>query len=586
MTRGHEDEYMVELKTLSVKNFLSVGDTPIVINFDEHHRTIINGANGVGKSTLFIESICYALYGKPFRSLKKGQLINIINKKGTMVDLSFLKNNVEFRVKRGQKPNVFEIYKDGELLQQTASITEYQELLDQIIGIELNTFKQIVAIGTAGYLPFMQLPTYKRRAMIEDLVGIDVFSIINDFNKSSIRDLKVEDKTNDVSITAKKEQYKLHKAYQDEQQLAVESQIESIEEMIKQNDEKIKTLLDENINHDNKIELLKSTAETVKDITLQIDKHKQTLVALKSEKTFIAKKKQLLDDHNSCPTCEQGIDISLKETQYPIIESKISDIMDKAIGISDKIKLLASQQIEAKTAQTNIDTYSADIRLNEQTIKSSERSNNRLRDSIEELLKPKEDMSEHLDRTADELKELVNTKKEITDELFNRDIIKNMIGDTGVKKFIIGQYIPLLNGYVNHYLDALGADYVFILDEEFNETIKSNGRDTFTYTSFSQGERSRIDLSIILAFRKLVEARSNNVAIMNVFILDEVLDSSLDGAGTDNVNSLLKEISKENGGTKLFVISHNPNNVTSGVWTDSIELTKVGNFTQISKNTL
>lgn len=583
--QGYE-VYMVELKTLSVKNFLSVGEKPIVINFEDHHRTIINGANGTGKSTLFIESICYALYGKPFRSLKKSQLINVINKKGTMIELSFLKNKVEFAIKRGQKPNVFEIYKGGELLQQTASVSEYQELLDQIIGIELNTFKQIVAIGTAGYLPFMQLPTFKRRAMIEDLVGIDVFSIINDFNKSSIRDLKVEDKTNDVSITAKKEQYKLHKAYQDEQQLATDSQIESIEEMITQNNNKVELLTEENIVNKDKIVSLSEIANKFRDVSSQIEKYKQSLVALKSEKNYVTDKKKLLDEHNSCPTCEQGIGSNLKESQYPIIESKIASIMGTAVDLSDKIKLLSSEKIEAKEAQNDIDAYSADIKLNEQTIKTCGSSNKRLKDSIEELLKPKEDMSEHLNRTADELEELVNTKKDITDELFNRDIIKNMIGDTGVKKFIIGQYIPLLNSYVNHYLDALGADYVFMLDEEFNETIKSSGRDAFTYTSFSQGERSRIDLSIILAFRKLVEARSNNVAIMNVFILDEVLDSSLDGSGTDNVNSLLKELSKENGGTKVFVISHNPHNVTSGVWTDSIELTKVGNFTQISKNTL
>ena len=583
--QGYE-VYMVELKTLSVKNFLSVGEKPIVINFEDHHRTIINGANGVGKSTLFIESICYALYGKPFRNLKKGQLINVINKKGAMVELSFLKNNTEFNIRRGQKPNIFEIYKGGELLQQASSVAEYQELLDQIIGIELNTFKQIVAIGTAGYLPFMQLPTFKRRAMIEDLVGIDIFSIINDFNKSSIRDLKIEDKTNDVSIIAKKDQYKLHKAYQDEQQIATDSQIESIEEMIAQNNNKIKLLTEENIIKDSNIVSLSEIANKFRDVSSQIEKYKQNLVALKSEKTYITNKKKLLDEHNSCPTCEQGICSSLKESQYPIIESKIENIMDNAIELSDKIKLLTSQKLEAKEAQEYIDDYIAEIKLNEQTIKTSIKSNESLSNSIQELLKPKEDMSEHLNRAASELDELINTKKDITDELYNRDIIKNMIGDTGVKKFIIGQYIPLLNSYVNHYLDALGADYVFILDEEFNETIKSSGRDSFTYTSFSQGERSRIDLSIILAFRKLVEARSNNTAIMNVFILDEVLDSSLDGSGTDNVNSLLKELSKENGGTKVFVISHNPHNVTSGVWTDSIELTKVGNFTQISKNTL
>jgi len=260
--------------------------------------------------------------------------------------------------------------------------------------------------------------------------------------------------------------------------------------------------------------------------------------------------------------------------------------MSRAKSLSDTIKELNAEKLKAIAAQTDIDTLNSDIALQCQTIENCIANNKALNELIEDASIPKQDMSEQLKDTALQLKELIDDKSTAVDEQFNRNIIKNMIGDTGVKKFIIAQYIPLLNGYISHYLEALGANYVFLLDEEFNETIKSRGRDTFSYNSFSQGERGRIDLSIILAFRKLVEARSNNDAIMNLLILDEILDSSLDADGTDDVNNLLKEISKENGGTKLFVISHNPNNALSGVWTDAIDLKKQGNFTTITKNKL
>ena len=577
---------MVELKTLSVKNFLSIGKSPIDIIFDEHNRTLVSGSNGAGKSTLFLESICYALYGKSFRSLKKGQLINTINKKNCVVELTFIKNNIEFKVVRGQKPNVFEIYKEGVILTQSASVAEYQEVLDQIVGIELNTFKQIVAIGTAGYLPFMQLPTYKRRAMIEDLIGIDVFSIVNDFNKAHIRSLKTEVKTTDVALKGKTEQYKLHKKYQEEQQNNTDAQINNLQQQINENENEIVKLQNEVSTKENEINTLLPTADRLSQINTAISKLKQNLASLKSEKTFADKKKQLLDEHDKCPTCEQNIDNELKQKQYPIISQSVDTIMESATIIGDKIKELNDLKFEATTAQNDIDLLNNDILLNTQTIQGYKNSNANILSNIEELKKPVTDYTEDLKNTANELKELVDAKQVITDELFNRDIIKNMISDTGVKKFIIAQYIPLLNGYINKYLEDLGANYIFLLDEEFNETIKSRGRDTFSYSSFSQGERGRIDLSIILAFRKLVEARSNNDAIMNVFILDEVLDSSLDVDGMDHVNNLLREISKENGGTKLFVISHNPNNANSGVWTDGINLTKVGNFTTMERITL
>ena len=577
---------MVELQKLTVKNFLSIGKDPITINFDEHERTIVSGSNGAGKSTLFLESICYALYGKSFRNLKKNQLVNTINDKNSVVELTFTKNGINFKVIRGQKPGIFEIYKNGEMIDQSASLAEYQTVLDQIIGIELNTFKQIVAIGTAGYLPFMQLPSGKRRAMIEDLIGIDVFSIVNDFNNSYLRELKTDIKTTDIAIEGKKEQYRLHKKYQDEQQSNIEHQIKENQDKIAHNNTIISELEASNSSKESEINGLLPIADALSDLTTNINKHKQELVALKSEKTFTMDKKKLLDEHDSCPTCEQGISVELKEVQYPVIKQSIDDIMSRAQVLSDTIKELNAEKLKAIAAQTDIDTLNSDIALQCQTIENCIANNKALNELIEDAAIPKQDMSEQLKNTALQLKELIDVKSAAVDEQFNRNIIKNMIGDTGVKKFIIAQYIPLLNGYISHYLEALGANYVFLLDEEFNETIKSRGRDTFSYNSFSQGERGRIDLSIILAFRKLVEARSNNDAIMNLLILDEILDSSLDADGTDDVNNLLKEISKENGGTKLFVISHNPNNALSGVWTDAIDLKKHGNFTTITKNKL
>ena len=577
---------MLIIKKMFVKNFMSVGNSPIVIDFDEHERTIVTGENGSGKSTLFLESISYALYGKPFRKLKMGQLINTINNKNCIVELEFVKNNINFKVRRGQKSALFEIFKNDLLIDQPSSASEYQDILDQIIGIELNTFKQIVAIGTAGYLPFMQLPSHKRRSMIEDLISIDIFSIVNDFNKADIRELKTKSFAIDTKITSTKREYGLHKKYQSEQDQITSQQVlqhnDTIEEnqtIIIMNEEKCK-LNESKINH------LLPIANKLNDLSAEISRLKNDLVELKTTKTQITNKKTLMDENSQCPSCDQQITTTLKNTQYPIMKKEINEIMDKAKDISVVIKSKNDEKFTSMNAQSDIDNLNNEVLLSNQTILNCTKTIKSTKMLITELKTPKVDVSSELIRLGQEIVSLVGDKTENSDNIHARDIIKNMIGDSGVKKFIIAQYIPLLNGYINKYLEALGANYVFILYEEFNETIKSRGRDTFSYNSFSQGERGRIDLSIILAFRKLVEARSNSDAVMNILILDELLDSSLDAEGTDHVNDLLMEISKENGGTKLYVISHNAANINSEIWTDCIRLNKIGNFTQIETSTL
>ena len=573
---------MIGVKHLTVKNFMSVGNNAIDINFDQD-RTIIFGKNGSGKSTIFLESITYALYGKPFRKLKMGQLVNTINQKNCIVELSFVKNKINFKIKRGQKPALFEIYREGVLIDQSASTSEYQDILNGIIGIDINTFKQIIAIGTAGYLPFMQLPSARRRSMIEDLIGIDVFSIINEFNKGEIRQLKTDKFANDVKIESAKKEYQLHKKYESEHLNNINEQIAQHELSISQCEEQLSILHEEDKKNSQLIFDNEVSANLVDDHTSEINALKRQLVKLTSSKRYIDNKKQFLNDNSSCPSCDQAITEELKCEHIPELDKQLSDVLNEAKQIGEKIKELNIELSKAKIAKELVASCETSLQLNEMSIANNTKSIENSQTAIEQLRTQTTimDVSSKINVLTDTLKILSDKRKNINTESVIRDIIKNMISDTGVKKFIIGQYLPLLNGFINKYLESLGANYVFILDEEFNETIKSRGRDTFSYESFSQGEKGRIDLSIILAFRKLVEARSNSDAIFDILIMDEILDSSLDAEGTENVNNLLKEINSENGGTRLYVVSHSEHNLTSDIWTDSIELEKVGNFTRI-----
>ena len=559
---------------------MSIGNQPVIVNFDQE-RTLISGANGNGKSSIFIESICYALYGKSFRKLKLGQLVNSINKKKCIVTLQFEKNGINFKIIRGQKPSIFEIYKNEVLIDPPANISDYQNILDEIIGIEIETFKQIIAIGTAGYLPFMQLPSAKRRAMIEDLIGIDIFGIMGDLNKADVREKKTNLNLNINKIDTVKREFTLHKQYQADHsnniQLQIDNLLEDINEVTK-NIEENNVLIAENLDT---ISELNCTEQDKIDLNNSIAKLKHELISLKGDKKHTETKQKLLNDHSNCPSCDQSISDEMKAEQIPDLQSQCNNILIRAKEISVVLKSDMGKLVEvesgllAEHTLLNINVMkrnlndSYDIQINNNNLKINELKSNTII----------ADVSDQLNSLTEDLKSLAEQKIKIQNELKSHDIIKTMVGDAGVKKFIIAQYIPLLNSYINKYLDALGANYVFILDDSFNETIKSRGREIFSYESFSQGEKARIDLSIILAFRQLVACRSNSDSIMNILILDEILSGPLDENGTNDVGNLLKEINRE--GAKLYVISHDPTLKTSDIWTNVIELEKLGNFTQI-----
>lgn len=567
---------MIVFKKLKYKNFLSTGNIWTDIDFLKSKSTLVVGHNGAGKSTM-LDAIAFGLFGKPHRSINKQQLVNSINQKDCLVELEFSIGKNEFKVVRGIKPNKFEIWKNGVMINQSSHAKEYQRILEQnYLKLNHKSFHQIVVLGSSSFIPFMQLPGGHRREVIEDLLDINVFSKMNGLLKEKASVLRERMRENDYQIDIIKNKIDTQKKYINDVKILTEQNISSKKAKIEEHDSAIRQFEEENTRLAKEIDNKQEPVE--KELNKLHDK-KQSLLQynaqFKSQMNSITKEAKFYEENDTCPTCSQDLAEDLKTEKLAAAKSKAKELksaMDTAATESNAV----GESIETLTNQLN------DIREKQNSIQYNSKSITTLRAEIDSI---NDDLNTSavadLNAAQEELKNITSSKEGLLESKFKmneeksyNDVILEMLKDTGIKTKIIKQYIPVINKFVNQYLQVLDFFVHFDLNESFQETIRSRHRDEFTYDSFSEGEKQRIDLALLFTWRQI--AKMKNSVATNLLILDETFDSSLDHDGVDNLMKILYSLDDS---TNTFVISHK-GDILDGKFNEKIEFIKEKNFSR------
>lgn len=546
---------MIKFETLRWKNFLSTGNYFNEINFLDSSTNLIVGENGAGKSTM-LDALSFALFGKAHRKITKNQLVNTINNKDCRCEVTFTVNSIQYRVVRGLKPAKFEIWKDGTMVNQSSHAREYQEILEKnILQMSHKSFHQIVVLGSSSFVPFMQLNSTSRRDVIEDLLDINIFSKMNVILKEKISLLKGELENNNHSIEMVKTRISSQKKYirdltaiNTQQRKEKESEIAELQAEIETLN-KSNSVLSETVNN-----LLPTLTHSLSNIRANKSKLDEYYAQFKSQVRSVVKEAKFFNDNDVCPTCDQDIAEDLRTSKKDAATAKAKELksaMDKAevqqTQYQEEITALEEQMASCLADQNTLNN-------NQQTIDRLNRNVDRIRADLATM----EDSSGDMGQANTDLTLLDSELHGLTDDKFllnerssyNR-IASELLRDTGIKTKIIRQYVPVINELTNKYLQILDFFVHFELDDSFNETIRSRYRDTFSYDSFSEGEKQRIDLSLLFTWRQI--AKMKNSVSTNLLILDETFDSSLDGEGVDNLMKIIDTLKED---TNVFVISH------------------------------
>lgn len=552
---------MILFKELTYKNFLSTGNNPIKIDLNKSRSTLIVGTNGTGKSTI-LDAISFALFNKPHRNVKRGGLVNSVNGKGCEVTIEFETAGHTWKVLRGIKPNNFEVYQDGNMIDQQTNVRDYQKFLEQnILKLNHKSFHQIVVLGSSSFIPFMQLKAWDRRDVIEDLLDIGVFSKMKTVLKTRNNIQKDLAKTNRIALNNQKDKIEYQKKHITQLESINEDAKQSYDEEIKDTQEKISSLKSKL----DKYPLgLRGTLNSLRKVRegLNTEKGKHT----HSMKELVGKAK-FFEVNTACPTCTQEISEDLKT-------SMLTDVKTQARQTQEDIDLNKTKYDETIKTLDDVQTQ-----ISEMADISSEISTHT--DTMTKLVNKqvKEvDVDGPVKELADMTYDLIDIQDNLTeaeDQVLYNNIAAEMLKDTGIRTKIIREYLPAMNALINKYLQTLEFFVAFHLNENFEESIKSRHRDEFVYANFSEGEKMRIDLSLLFAWRQI--AKMKNSTNTNLLILDETFDSSLDDEGTDNLMKILKTLEK---GTNTFIISHKPD-VLESKMEAKIEFTKSNNFSSI-----
>ena len=570
---------MITFKNVRYKNFLSTGNQFIDIQLDRAQSTLVVGENGSGKSTM-LDALCFGLFQRAFRNIKKDQMVNSINEKDCVVEVEFIIGQNEYKIIRGIKPNIFEIWCNGVMLNQDAAVRDYQKHLEQtILKLNYRSFTQVVILGNASFVPFMQLRARHRRQVVEEILDIEIFSKMNLMfrEKQKLQDELIKNSDFNCQLIDSK----------------IESQKKHIEELSGNNqqsiDKKILEMQKAQTDIDNyQLDIDRVSAEKtalqkeILDETKINNKYKQLHnVEAKLENTCSKHKKDLefFETHNDCPTCQQAIDKAFKST---MIDKK----KNKVIEIDSGMKQIAKEIATTETRLTKINDTMIAIREKELLI-------NRFETSISEIKKYIDNKQNEIDELSDDkfttgvatgqltelqeqLTEAESAKVKQKEQKIYLDTARYLMQDTGIKTKIIKQYLPIMNQFINKNLADMDFFVNFTLDDEFNETIKSRYRDEFNYHSFSEGEKLRIDLAILFTWREI--AKLKNSTNTNLLILDEIFDSSLDASGTDEFMRILNnKLAKEN----VFVISHKGDTLIDK-FPSILKFEKYKNFTRMA----
>ena len=553
---------MILFKELTYKNFLSTGNNPIIIDLNKSRSTLIVGTNGTGKSTI-LDAISFALFNKPHRNVKRGGLVNSVNGKGCEVTIEFETAGHNWKVLRGIKPNKFEVYQDGNMIDQQTNVRDYQKFLEQnILKLNHKSFHQIVVLGSSSFIPFMQLKAWDRRDVIEDLLDIGVFSKMKTVLKTRNAQAKEWAKNSHIALNNQKDKIEYQKKHITQLEEINEDAKKSFKEEINETQDKIDSL---------KADLdkyplgLRGTLNSLRKVRegLNTEKGKHT----HSMKELVGKAK-FFEVNTACPTCTQEISTDLKT-------SMLTDVKTQAKQTQEDIDLNKTKYDETiktlEKVQEQI-TEMADInsKISTHTATMTKLVNKQVKEvDIDVPVKELADMTYDLIDIQDNL-------TEAEDQVLYNNIAAEMLKDTGIRTKIIREYLPAMNALINKYLQTLDFFVAFHLNENFEESIKSRHRDEFVYANFSEGEKMRIDLSLLFAWRQV--AKMKNSTNTNLLILDETFDSSLDDEGTDNLMKILKTLEK---GTNTFIISHKPD-VLESKMEQKIQFVKKNNFSAIS----
>lgn len=545
---------MINFKQISWRNFLSTGNSPNVIQLNRSASTLIVGKNGEGKSTV-LDAITFALFGKPFRNINKPQLVNSINGKNCLVEVEFDIGSMQYKVIRGIKPGVFEVYCNGNLLNQDAAAKDYQDVLErQVLKLNYKTFTQVVILGSASFVPFMQLPAAQRRSVIEDILDISVFSTMNTLLKDKIANTKDEIQLVDHRIEISKTAVEVQKKMIQTLVSTKKDQVSQIENQIKDNNADIAEAEVQFAGIDAKITAISKDIESADDLDNWITaairaKSSFTSTMERNEKTL-----NFFSKNETCPSCSQGIPHTHKESIVSALSEDQKELESQIATIEDAYTKLIERQKKANNLNKEIMLLNSQAHALTVSISNHMKQNAKLQKDIQNTRDDTLNIDvekQKLKDIAQEAMTLVTRKNELLEAKQVQDVATLLLKDTGVKTAIIREYLPVMNKLINGYLSAMDFYVHFELDESFNEVIKSRYRDEFTYASFSEGEKMRIDLAILFTWRQI--AKMKNSVNTNLLLLDEIFDSSLDVAGTDYFLTIMNALQDK---TNVFVISH------------------------------
>ena len=569
---------MIIFQTLSWKNFLSTGNTKTILDLRRHDNTLVSGENGAGKSTM-LDALTFALFGKSFRGINIPQLVNSINDKDCEVEIVFTVGKDEYRVSRSLKPKKFEIFKNDTLLPQDAKSKDYQKILEeQILKMTYKSFCQVVILGSSNYVPFMQLSASDRRSVVENLLDIDVFSIMNtlvrarlQMTKEYIKDIdtkleivksKIDEKQKLIDTLEKKSSDSVGKYEKDIEDS--QKQIEEISEEIEQDQLRINGLL--------------SDIEDKDEVPSKLMELESEEKSLKGKIKTINKNLKFYTENDTCPSCKQDIQEHHKECMFSEknkekkqIESTLSVLSDLVITTETRLGKINAVLSDIKAIEKIVSEKQSKISASSQYIDKLQRNITSVLSEGTEVQETRDEMNQLIGEGTQH----VQRRKELIEDKHYYSIASTLLKDSGIKSKIIKHYLPIMNKLINKYLADMDFFCQFNLDENFDETIKSRHRDEFTYHSFSEGERLRIDLSLLLAWREI--ARLKNSVNCNLLILDEVFDSSLDSVGTEEFLKLLTRFGDR---ANIFVISHKSDSMTDK-FSNHLVFEKKNNFSRI-----
>ena len=570
---------MIIFRNVRWKNFLSTGDKFTQIRIDEYPSTLIVGANGSGKSTL-LDAVSFALFGKPHRTINKSQIVNTINGKGCVVEVEFDIGSHSFKIVRAIKPNKFEIWQNGNMINQASQSRDYQKYLEQnILKLNHKSFHQIVVLGSSSFIPFMQLPSHTRRAVIEDLLDIQIFSKMNQILKERNSTLKDEMVDVNYHLDLTKEKVEFQRKYirditeiNKEQQEAKEAEIHKaeseIEDLQAQSKEATTFIVENQEKTNTESKKLHDKKQSLQNYNHQFEQQISTVV----------KDAKFYEENKECPTCSQEINDTLRHEKMNQARDKAKKLQDAIVEVRDEATTVMESLEKVSEIQDDISSKQQEVHSNNVTIERLQKQITNLNSDIAGLSGKDGDLgkaNEELSSLLGDRDSFSEDKIRLVEEKTYNDAAGEMLKDTGIKTKIIKEYLPVMNNLVNKYLSILDFFVSFELDENFNESIKSRYRDTFNYASFSEGEKQRIDLALLFTWRQI--ARMKNSASTNLLILDETFDSSLDHDGIDSLMKILYSLEE---GSNVFVISHK-GDLLDGKFRSKIEFVKERNFSRV-----